>query len=296
MFKKIINYPFNYYRRYRAARSLSMLFNTVKTHTRLQDLRMIEVSQSGIWVHVLDGRKFKWDVGKANSLLTIPDTGVFEEKESNYLRKIIKPGMTVVDCGANFGWYTTLLASLVGPTGSVHCFEPIPTVYGFLRENISANSFEGCVVANNFALGNNVGRIDMVVPLRQGTGTPFASFKRQTWGKHVNVDVEVSTLDKYCEENKLHNIGFIKCDVEGAEFLVMQGAGKLFASGERPVIMLELVEASMQPFGFVRKDIYQYLAKYNYAPHYIDAKEGVVAINHSDNIRQENIFFLHDGK
>jgi len=296
MLRNLFRFPIAYYRRWRDSRSLSEVARVMSRNTAIDKLKMVEFSHSGIWVHVLDGRKFRWDVGTPNSLLTIPKSGVYEGRESAFIRTIVKPGMTAVDCGANFGWYTTLLAQCVGESGAVHSFEPIPEVFELLKENLRANSLDNRVHANNFALGESEGLLKMLIPLRQGKGTPFASFKKQTWGKHRTLEVRVNTLMKYCQEQALSSVNFIKCDVEGAELLVMKGAEPLFVRGDRPAMMLELVESSMQPFGFTRKDAYDLLAVYGYVPHYIDEKGTPVPIRHYNKIQQQNIFFLTEAQ
>ncbi len=292
MLRSLFRFPIDYYRRWRDSRSLSEVARVMSRNTAIDKLKMVEFSHSGIWVHVLDGRKFRWEVGTPNSLLTIPKSGVYEGRESAFIRTIVKPGMTAVDCGANFGWYTTLLAQCVGESGAVHSFEPIPEVFDRLKENLWANSLSHRVHANNFALGESEGLHKMLIPVRQGKGTPFASFKKQTWGKHRTVEVGVRTLVNYCQERALSSIDFIKCDVEGAELLVMKGAEQVFIRGARPTIMLELVESSMKPFGFTRKDAYDWLAVYGYAPHYIDTNGSPVPIRHFNKIQHQNIFFL----
>lgn len=292
MLRSLFRFPIAYYRRSRDARLLSKIERAMNCNTAIDKLKMIEFSHSGTWVHVLDGRKFRWDVGTPNSLLTIPQKGVYEGQESAFIRTIVKPGMTAIDCGANFGWYTTLLAVCVGESGAVHSFEPIPEVFDLLQENLRANSLSDRVHTNNFALGESEGLLQMLIPLRQGKGTPFASFKKQTWGKHRTVEVGVRTLVNYCQERALSSVDFIKCDVEGAELLVMKGAEQLFIRGARPAMMLELVESSMKPFGFTRKDASDLLAVYGYVPHYIDAKGTPVPIHHFSEIDHQNIFFL----
>lgn len=292
MLKNLILFPIRYYRRWRESRLLTEVKRVIDNATALDKLKMIEFNQSGVWIHVLDGRKFKWDAGTPNSLLTIPRAGGYEEKESRYIQELIKPGMTTFDCGANFGWYTTLLANCVGSAGTVHCFEPIPDVCDLLNENLRANMLHSRVHVNNCAIGDSEGKLSMLIPMRQGKGTPFASFKKQTWGKHRSVKARVTTLDMYCREKGLNCVNFIKCDVEGAEFLVIKGAEELFNLGNRPVIMLELVESSMRPFGFTRKEIYDFLGRFGYAPHYIDAEGKPVPITHASHIREQNVFFL----
>ena len=52
--------------------------------------------------------------------------GAYEPVESYLFTRLLQPGMTVIDAGANIGQYTLLAATAVGSRGTVHCFEPVP--------------------------------------------------------------------------------------------------------------------------------------------------------------------------
>jgi len=64
---------------------------------------------------------------------------VLENFETHFLKKFVRPGMSVVDIGANIGYYTLLLSQLVGRDGSVTAFEPDPNNYRLLLKNIVFN-------------------------------------------------------------------------------------------------------------------------------------------------------------
>src|SRR5437016_14587639 len=65
--------------------------------------------------------------------------GVYEMPSAYLFAKLLRPGMTVVDAGANVGQYTLLAATGVGPTGDVHSFEPVPSVFDVLEANVAHN-------------------------------------------------------------------------------------------------------------------------------------------------------------
>jgi hypothetical protein len=77
--------------------------------------------------------------------LTYVDPFVFGDYEptlTRALRRLVRPGATVFDIGANFGWYTCLLARAVGSEGHVHAFEPVPSITALARETIELNQAE----------------------------------------------------------------------------------------------------------------------------------------------------------
>ncbi len=67
---------------------------------------------------------------------TLFSHGDYEQNETRLIAKIVKPGWTVIDAGANFGWHSIHLSRLVGPQGKVLAFEPVPDSYEELRANI----------------------------------------------------------------------------------------------------------------------------------------------------------------
>ena len=84
-----------------------------------------------------DGREFVFRPDKAAGwLYSIPFLGDFEAKETAYVKATVEKNWTCLDVGGCFGWYSILLSKLVGPTGSVHVFEPVPDNRECLLENI----------------------------------------------------------------------------------------------------------------------------------------------------------------
>ena len=74
------------------------------------------------------------DTGVAPHLIM---NGVYEEFETQVFRSMVKPGMVVLDVGANIGYYTLIAADLVGEQGRVYAFEPHPSNYDLRVRNIA---------------------------------------------------------------------------------------------------------------------------------------------------------------
>ena len=77
-------------------------------------------------------------------------TGCYEPQETLLVREILKPGMTFVDVGANWGYFTLLAAHLVGPQGTVVALEPDPRMFARLAANVSRNGYRN-VTLHQFA-------------------------------------------------------------------------------------------------------------------------------------------------
>ena len=79
--------------------------------------------------------------------------GAYERDLVALFKRYLKPGMTVVDVGANIGYFSVIAAGLVGDTGSVHAFEPFPECFNRLKHNLSvfpsAHAYS-CAVGRTF--------------------------------------------------------------------------------------------------------------------------------------------------
>ncbi len=84
--------------------------------------------------------------------------GYWEMWVTEAMLAVIKPGMTVLDIGANLGYFTLLMADLVGPDGRVLAFEPNPEMAGCLRQSLAVNGF-GNARLHELALGEAPGRL-----------------------------------------------------------------------------------------------------------------------------------------
>jgi FkbM family methyltransferase len=166
-----------------------------------------------------------------------------ETYESALIERILRPGMTVVDVGANHGMFSLEAAHLVGPAGVVHAFEPTPSTRALLLRNISANEL-GNVKVFPFALGEGPGTAHLRVH-REMTGLNTLGAHDVTWNGKVLpadeiVEVPITSLDRHAEAEDLDHIDFLKIDVEGFELGVIRGAAKLLRTQRVARIMLEI--------------------------------------------------------
>lgn len=146
----------------------------------------------------------------------------------------IKAGQTVVDIGTHFGYEALLACELVGDQGQVICFEPSPTAFAIAQQNLC--HFQQVKLYQQ-AVADQVGILQLQdKPIWESA---FNSFSTSPIGKRDCKYVEVPTtkLD-YFLKKCVKPIDFIKCDVEGFEMAVLQGAHKLL-SEHAPVLVLE---------------------------------------------------------
>jgi FkbM family methyltransferase len=182
-----------------------------------------------------------WDPTSRGKVLRILN-GTYEPEQTALFEQLIRPGQTVLDVGANVGYYTLLASVLVGPEGRVHAFEPEPRNAGFLRRHAQINRRRN-VTVQQAAVSDRAGtgRFDF----GSGTGTGHLADAGA-------LEVRTVRLDDYCAEHGLAPSA-IKIDVEGAEMSVLQGArGTL--ERHRPILFLSThgAEAHRASLAFLR--------------------------------------------
>ncbi|MBC8484484.1 MAG: FkbM family methyltransferase [Bacteroidetes bacterium] len=159
-------------------------------------------------------------------------------------QKYLKPGMNVVDAGANIGKYSVLFSEIVGPEGSVFAFEPEPITFKTLENNIEVNGITN-VKAFKHALGSEPGKMTLSCSLIHSGDNRL---RRSTNGNVFRKDIEVSvvTLDSILEN---HRVDFIKIDVQGWEFEVLEGARRILDTNINTVIYFEFAPRLLNETG-----------------------------------------------
>lgn len=157
-----------------------------------------------------------------------------ERYETAALKERVRPGMHCWDIGANIGYYTCLLARLVGAGGRVLAFEPASATRARLEENVTLNGF-----GNVRVLGCAVGSAEGVARIHYSSADLFegtASLRADDRRNHGE-QVAVRTLDALVAEFGAPQ--FLKIDVEGAQLDVWRG-GRRFLSEHGPLVLAEL--------------------------------------------------------
>lgn len=164
--------------------------------------------------------------------------GCYEPDETAFVRRTVAPGHTVLDLGANIGFFTVIMGSLVGPLGRVYAFEPLDRNACLLQRSIAENGFQDRVTLERAAVGQVSGSARLVFQeyaLNSGGSYLFEDGMEIPDG-HRTQDVVTIALDDY---DLRHPVRFIKIDVEGAEPLAIRGARRILRT-DRPIILSEL--------------------------------------------------------
>jgi len=170
----------------------------------------------------------RWVAGSCNHGCWL---GSYEHHTQKTLAKIMQPGYTVYDLGANVGYYTLLASTIVGPAGKVFSFEPVPRNLAYLRRHLHLNNVTNCTILE-VAVGasEGVGNFDL--------GHNHFSGHLTTNGVCDNtLTVRIVGLDQLHASGQLPPPNVIKCDIEGAEHEALTGAMQIIAT-HRPTIVL----------------------------------------------------------
>ncbi len=164
---------------------------------------------------------------------------------------LLDRGDTIIEAGANFGYFTRVFSRVVGKSGQVHAFEPVPTTYATLKQNCDAAALPAPLTLNPLGLSNEAGETTIYLP---GDDSGQASLKRHdsgSWKAETKVKaftITLTTLDAYREAKGIERIDFFKLDIEGAEPLALEGASNALST-LLPLIHLEANTQWLKDFG-----------------------------------------------
>jgi FkbM family methyltransferase len=169
------------------------------------------------------------DVGLSTFLLL---DGYWEMWTTEAMLRFLRPGMTAVDIGANLGYFTLIMADVVGKDGRVVAFEPNPRMAARLRQSIHVNGFANIVEVHECAASDHDGEAVMFVPPSEPKNAHFAAAS----GREGELQVRVQRADAF--EAAL-DADLIKIDTEGAEELVWRGMEAIIGRNRPLTVLLE---------------------------------------------------------
>jgi FkbM family methyltransferase len=158
--------------------------------------------------------------------------GTSEPLEQSLLSKYLTPGAVFYDVGANAGFYALIGAKIVGPTGLVYAFEPMPELANRVRRNALLNLMDNVMVVEG-AVSNTDGTVSFGA---QGSLSMLNSIRAADGGAN-QIAVRSLKLDTFCGENKPPSLVLI--DIEGDEIQALEGALSTIEN-HRPILMVEV--------------------------------------------------------
>ena len=188
---------------------------------------------------------------------------VWEPLETKIIQENIKAGMTCIDIGAHIGYYTLLMSKLVGDRGKVYAFEPDPTNYKLLRQNIDANGIQN-VVAEQKAVWKKKDKIKLYLsPDNTGDHRIYQANVQPHPTNRQEVEVEAIRLDTYFAKID-SKINFIKMDIQGAECQALTGARRILSDNKDLKITTEYWTEGLEGAGTSAKEFIELLEWYKF--------------------------------
>src|SRR5215813_4683130 len=184
-------------------------------------------------------------------------TGVWEPAVTATISELARPGIVALDVGADIGYYTLQLSRLVGPTGQVVAFEPIPKARERLEHNIIANGRSN-VVVSELALGNQEGTVYLEDPFKKSR----LNLNKTTAGDE-DIKVTIRRMDDLVGEMNLPSVDLVKIDVEGAEHEVLRGMEQTLGRFH-PVLIVVVHHHFLPQFASTAELLFEWLRGLSY--------------------------------
>jgi len=223
-----------------------VLYQTIVTLIILSDTYVKKLKYTLLkFFHRKNGREIIVEINNRYKMyLNLDDKGICadliinktrEVFSTDYFQKIISEDMTIIDIGANIGYYA-LLESQLASKGHVYAIEPVLKNYTLLMKNIALNQCKN-ISTHNFAIGNFNGYLDMNIYDKSN----WSSFTKIP-GENIidTIQVPLFTLDEFIKSHLPHNPHFIRMDVEGFEYEIIMGSLKTLKMAGPLIFCIEM--------------------------------------------------------
>lgn len=186
-----------------------------------------------------------------------------ESETTQHLKRLVKPGMVVLDVGAHVGFYARMSAQLVGETGCVVAFEPHPRNYGYLIQNIGKRANitalqvavaeqEGTAELYDYLMMSASGSLHYDETLRD---VQKANIHTGDVAPRIHRDfpvekftVRTAAIDDCLAEIGLHSADVVKMDIEGAEMGALRGMRRVIQNSPRLALIMEYNPLGLKAF------------------------------------------------
>lgn len=189
----------------------------------------------------------------------------YNKEKYTYLN-LIKEGDTVIEGGANVGYFTKLFAQIVGRPGDLHAFEPTPSTFKILELNCAQARLPHFPKLNCHGLSDKEDAAIIHVPEGDSGQASLIPHSVGSW-KNQNTSntqkIKLTTLDEYSRLKAFKKIDFLKLDIEGAELLALKGALNTLKAFQ-PIIHMEVCSHFLKDFGAKVSDLTDLLENLGY--------------------------------
>ena len=262
---------------------ISILLNSslVRSKLIISIGRIIQSFSKSDFVEI-EGRKI---FTQNNDGLALSIFKIYEPNQTEVVKKYVHEGDTVIDIGAHVGYYTLLMAQLVGENGKVYSFEPDPVNFQLLKKSVEINGFENVVLIQK-AVSNITDKVKLF--LGNDDSAINRIYDAKLGDTKESIDVESVTIDEYFKEND-ELVNFIKIDSEGSEVKIINGMKQFLSRNQELVMMTEFFPFLIKKSGDEPNQYLKSLEEFGFSLYNIlDKNEKTNKIN-SENFLESGI-------
>ena len=221
------------------------------------------VGKSDGCVVTRNGNRFELDLAEGIDFAVY--LGRYEPSTSRALTRLVKPGTTAIDIGANVGAHTLHMARLIGTEGRVFAFEPTSFAFRKLQRNLSLNPGlpERVTAVQCFVGPANSDKTPTKIysswPLKGGNDV-----HQKHLGQPMPTDgLPTRSLDEMLAEFGNSSVELVKLDVDGYECDVLAGAQRMLKR-DRPIFVMEIAPYVLEEHGKSLRDLLGYFTPLGY--------------------------------
>jgi FkbM family methyltransferase len=182
--------------------------------------------------------------------------------------------MSFVDVGANWGYFTLLAASLVGPGGRVFSLEPDPRLFATLEENVKRSKLSQVTVLK-IAAADKACMLTLAGYNERDDNFGVSRVITKSNGQTSTFQVNADSLDRLLDRHELHSVDLMKMDIEGAEGFALAGLAKSLSEKRIRRLLLELHPQLLAEHGDTAANLMEQLQRFGYKPWTIDHSPSV---------------------
>jgi FkbM family methyltransferase len=209
---------------------------------------------------------YEWELEAVDELLSKS----FYKPDFRAIAKLIGPGQTAIDVGANIGAHSIMMSRGVGPRGRVIAFEPVPSTAALMRENLALNRAQNVELVEA-AVSDREGSVEMnVFDQRYSAWNSRGAVANDGIAPVETVEVRAESLDAALGARGVDRVSFLKIDVEGFELEALKGAMGMLGSGAVESLSFEISQVPLEASGHESREVFQLLEAVGYRAYKLD--------------------------
>lgn len=192
----------------------------------------------------------------------------YEPYTTELFKRAIKPGATILDIGAQFGYFSLIAAKQAGEEGRVYAFEPVPVNFELLDRNIQMNGYTNIIHAVQKAIGHKQTAVTLFV--HEGSDS-HTMYRHPCVPLKVTISAECITIDDFLAGQP---VDIIKMDIDGNEPHALEGMKHTISKSDNLILFAEFAPAYLRRAGVEPNDYLTQLASLGFDVQVIDEDLG----------------------